>query len=141
MRKFIILAVLSLIYSCEMYIDENNAEIVKKAILEFNKDIIYKADNPYDEYWQTYEETNRYKTGDCEDYVIYCAKKIYAKYKIKTNLIALPDRKHAVLEYNGYYFECTNPESSKIEKADLNSDNKKTYLFDSFDYEIPRHRW
>lgn len=139
MKNLIIMIIPTFVmfFSCSQYNDVDY--LIRDTIEDTIKDIKFKSDAPYTEYWQTSEETRRYGTGDCEDCVILCNDEIKEKYGIKTN-IAISVKGHALLEYNGTLYECSSRYTTYPKDKYLNS-VYELILFDNIDYEIKRRRF
>ncbi len=71
--------------------------------------VTYKSDRDmgYSDYWQTPQETDAWKTGDCEDHAIYFIAIAYYQLHIKCNLamVDLNGTNHAMAYYDGKYYE------------------------------------
>ncbi|MBN2546536.1 MAG: hypothetical protein JXB50_12115 [Spirochaetes bacterium] len=108
-------------FSCVIPIDP---DLIEQTILKTNQDIVYKKD--IIDNWQTAAVTRSRKTGDCEDFVILCIDEVYRKYGIKCDMrfirYSLSCEGHAVLEYDGIRYECTDHDSVKVEKGYVNQE-------------------
>ncbi|MBN2547501.1 MAG: hypothetical protein JXB50_16980 [Spirochaetes bacterium] len=122
--------------SCEMVVDQ---DVIEETILDVNQNIKPKKEKIV--IWQYPEETKRLKTGDCEDFVILCIDEIYKRYKVCCDMRILRNNNtgslHAVLEYNGRKYECTNHDSVKVNNVYKNRDLIKYY---DLSFQIMMHR-
>lgn len=105
----------------KMY-DENLIEIKTKQaelnhLTKLNtyifENIIYKSDglNKQDDFWQLSEETEKLKTGDCEDFSLYFHDLAKLKFNIDVILVwfITPDNlvSHMVIQYKDWVFDPT----------------------------------
>ncbi|MDY6970152.1 MAG: hypothetical protein SVR08_16070 [Spirochaetota bacterium] len=109
-----------LIAGCNQMIDvgemweydfENDIEIssVEEACLYVAENIEYVADDEWDDYWQTPQQTVEKKGGDCEDKAILLEYLLYKKLGLVSYfyLVYVPrtDTYHALTEHNGTFYE------------------------------------
>jgi hypothetical protein len=122
---------LSILFSCVMPSDYiGRDERVLKTIEYYHCYVEYRSDmSVYGilDYWQYANETDRKKSGDCEDICIFVIEKIKKEHGIKCDLSILTDGKkdHAVISYNGFYYDPQN-EKGKI--------NPGKYLKETIEY-------
>jgi hypothetical protein len=98
MKIVLILLTVLALTACKTQTDTERIRETNTAVNEY---LTYKPDSG--DYWQSPEESLKYRTGDCEDYAILKADALGGG---DIHVVYVPDQgHHAILYYQGYYLD------------------------------------